>query len=139
MRRLSNAKFAITNGNECCFARFKNIMHVHCPVVHSEEGKKVIANTQVISNCLRAFYRKSYQRGSLGKIHQNSDYWKPAIRKSCLTTRFELVTFGLPVHCSNLKDAGSNPVQGKLFRNACFKQSPFWRLFTGLSHWCPLG
>ena len=41
---------------------------------------------------------KNYHRGSLRKSHQNGDYIKQSMQKSCLPTGFELTTFGLPVH-----------------------------------------
>ena len=58
-------------------------------------------------NCLMfnrfaCFWPKGYQRGNLGKSHQNGDYLKQAMRKSCLPTGFEPVAFP--------KTADSNPV-----------------------------
>ena len=43
-------------------------------------------------NRLRAFRPKSYQRKSQGKSHQNGDYLKQAMRKSCPVTVFDHVT-----------------------------------------------
>ena len=42
-------------------------------------------------NRLRAFWPKSYQGGSPGKIHQNGDYFKQAIRKTTLNKQCEKV------------------------------------------------
>ena len=36
------------------------------------------------SNRFACFWRKGYQRGSLGKSHQNGDNLKQAMRKNCL-------------------------------------------------------
>ena len=55
------------------------------------------------------FWPKDYQRGSLGKSHQNGDYLKQAMRKNCLTTEFEPAAFGLPVHCSPLEPEKTSP------------------------------
>ena len=40
-------------------------------------------------NRLACFWPKGYQRESLGKSHQNGDYLKQAMQKSCLPTGFE--------------------------------------------------
>ena len=63
-----------------------------------------------IFNRLHAIWAKRYQRGSLGKSHQNGDYLKT--RKSCLPAGIEPAAFGLA--------AGSIPVERQLFRIACF-------------------
>ena len=55
-----------------------------------------------IFNCFACFWPKGYQCASLGKSHQNGDYLKQAMRKSCLPTGFESAAFGLPVHCSTI-------------------------------------
>ena len=47
-------------------------------------------------DCLRAFWPKAYQRGSLRK----RQYLKQAMQKSYPPKRFENVAFGLPVHLS---------------------------------------
>ena len=47
-------------------------------------------------NRFACFWPKGYQRGSLGKSHQNGDYLKHAMRKNCLPTGFESAVFGLP-------------------------------------------
>ena len=49
---------------------------------------------------LRTFWPKGYQRGSLGKSHQNGNYLKQAMLESCLSTGFETAAMGLPVPCS---------------------------------------
>ena len=54
----------------------------------------------LIFNRFACFWPKGYHLGSLGKSHQNGDYLKEAMRKSCLPTGFEPAAFGLPVHCS---------------------------------------
>ena len=41
-------------------------------------------NKNWLFNCLRAFSDEGYQGGSLGKSHENSDYQKQAMQKSCL-------------------------------------------------------
>ena len=46
-----------------------------------------------MSNRGRPFWRKGYQRRSLGKSHQNSDYLEQAIQKSCPPTEFEAAAF----------------------------------------------
>ena len=43
----------------------------------------------ILFNCFAGFWPNGYQRGSLGKSHQNGDYLKEAMRKSCLPTGFE--------------------------------------------------
>ena len=48
-------------------------------------------------NHLRAIWPKVYQRGSLGKSHQNADYLKQGMRKSCRLTEFQPAAFGLPI------------------------------------------
>ena len=51
-------------------------------------------------NRFACFWRKGYQLRSLGKSHQNGDYIKQAMRKSCLPTEIEPAAFKLPIHCS---------------------------------------
>ena len=46
---------------------------------------------------LRAIWPKSSQRESLGKSHQNGDYLKQAMRKSCPLAGIEPAAFELPV------------------------------------------
>ena len=53
--------------------------------------KTMILALHLIAFCLRAFWFKGYQRGSLGKSHQNGDYLKQAKRKSY---PFATVIFG---------------------------------------------
>ena len=57
------------------------------------------SNLAYFFNRLRAIQPNGYQRGSLEKSHQNGDYLKQAMRKSCLPAGFEPAAFGLPVHC----------------------------------------
>ena len=53
---------------------------------------------------LRSFWPKRYQRGSLGKSHQNGDYLKQAMQKSCYSpTGFE----SLSGHCFGGSSLGS--------------------------------
>ena len=44
-------------------------------------------------NRFACIWPKSYQRGSLGKSHQNGDYLKQAMQKSCLPAGFEPAVF----------------------------------------------
>ena len=46
---------------------------------------------------LRAILPKDSQRGSLRKIHQNGDYLKQAMQKSCPPVGIEPAVFELPV------------------------------------------
>ena len=80
-------------------------------------------------NRFACFWSEGYQRGSLGNSHQNGDYLKQAIRKSCLPTGIE------PAACEetsspaqvvdqwtgNPKAAGAIPVGRQFFRIACFR------------------
>ena len=54
-------------------------------------------------NRFACFWPKGYQPESLGKSHQNGDYLKQAMQKTCLSTEFEPAGFGLPVHCSTTR------------------------------------
>ena len=85
-------------------------------------------------NCLRAFWLKRCQRGSLGKSHQNGDYLKHAVPKSCLPIRFETAAIGLLVQCSTTyKSCGKTT-----FSHCLFLWSAFWWLLHRLPRWQPL-
>ena len=52
------------------------------------EAKDVL--TVLMFNRFACFWSKSYQRGSLGKSHQNGEYLKQSIRKHCLPQKSNL-------------------------------------------------
>ena len=60
-------------------------------------------------NRFACFWPKGYQRGSLGKSHQNRDYLKQAMRKSYLP--FPVVE----QWTGNRKATGSNPEEDNFF------------------------
>ena len=47
-------------------------------------------------NCLRALWHKDYQHRSVEKSHQNGDYFKQAMQKSCPPAEKAIYTF---LHC----------------------------------------
>ena len=51
-------------------------------------------------NHLCTVWPTGYQRGSLGKSHQNGEYSKQTMWKSSLSTDFEQAAFAFLVHCS---------------------------------------
>ena len=84
----------------------------------------------ILFNCFACFWPNGYQRESLGKSHQNSDYFKEAMRKSCLPTGFEPAILIIKVNydvfdveqwTGNPNAAGFNPERRQVFRIASFK------------------
>ena len=59
-------------------------------------------------NRLRVIWLKGYQRGSLGKSHQNGDYLKQAMRKSCLPAGIEPAAFFTLLVLSSRRSGGSS-------------------------------
>ena len=55
-----------------------------------------LANQFMFSR-LHATWPTGFQRGIIGKSHQNGNYVKRAMRKSCLPAGIEPVAFELPV------------------------------------------
>ena len=49
-------------------------------------------------NCLCLFWPKAYQRESLAKSHQISDYLKQALRERYPSSGFKPAAFELPAH-----------------------------------------
>ena len=124
-----------TLGPECTFSRMascQNVQLMLATIIQQDEIKlfcSVSREIYVLFNRFACFWPKGYQRGSLGKSHQNGDYLKKQSEK---------VVF--PQH-SNLQpldyrsNTSSNAVERQLFRIACFKYSPFWLLFPRLPRW----
>ena len=74
------------------------------------------------------FWPKGYQRGSLGKSHQNGVYLKQAMRKSCPPSGFEPAAFGLPVISGPLPVI-SGPIIQKLQVRILWEDNFFYCLF----------
>ena len=79
----------------------------------------------LLFNRFACFWPKGYEGRSLVKSHQNGDYLKEPMRKTCLLTGFEPAAFGLPwiteQWTGNPKDAGLNSVGRQVFCIGSFK------------------
>ena len=61
---------------------------------------KLNIKIKVVQSFVCYLVYKGYQCGSQGKSHQNVNYVKQAMRKSCLPTGLKPEAFGLPIHHS---------------------------------------